>query len=89
MDAARIYWAALGVFGLTAVVDAGTEVAVGVTGLPTLVTLFAGLLVLVTALAGLRNPRSAGAPESSGAVLYLVLTGTGVYVALTAFELLG
>jgi hypothetical protein len=82
VDYPRLYWLSFALAGVVTLVRAVVQGLSGVR-LQTLVLLVVGMVVLGTALRGLSNPESSGAPTEPTPLLIVAVLAAAVYSAFT------
>ena len=73
MRYALLYWACFAVVAMTLLVQSVPQALAGEFGISTVVSLVAGLVILVASLLGLRAPERSGAPTEPGPILYVMI----------------
>jgi hypothetical protein len=86
VDYPRLYWLSFAVAGVVTLVRAVVMGLSQVT-LQTLVLLVVGMVVLGTALRGLKEPETSGAPTEPTALLVAAVLGATVYSVFTVATL--
>jgi hypothetical protein len=82
VDYPRLYWLSFAVAGLVTLLRAVVAGLSGVT-LQTLVLLVVGMVVLGTAVRGLKDPEASGAPTEPTPLLVVAVLAAMVYSAFT------
>ncbi|WP_411963258.1 hypothetical protein [Haloferax sp. YSMS24] len=81
MSPNRVFWFSFAVFGLTAAVSVGLDIAAGSVGIGTVAVLFGVLAIGYGSFVALTDPERANVPTTWGPLVYLAVAGTAVFLA--------